>query len=140
MADKSKLDKIKEILKDEYEGKMSEATIDAFAKDLHYSLLEKQYDLEDIPAIITEYETDEDIEGDWIYIFCQLIDLLDNGPTTARRLYKSFMHEFDILETCAKLINENSRYLSEEELEVVKAKAFFTFTREALEGYGIIKP
>ena len=140
MADESKLDKIKEILKDEYEGKMSEATIDAFAKDIHFSLLEKQYELEDIPAIIMEYEAEEDVEGDWIYIFCQLIELLDNGPTTARRLYKSFMHEFDIIDTCAKLINENSQYLTCEELEEVKKKAFFTFTREALEGYGIIKP
>lgn len=134
-----KLDKIKEILKEEYEGKMSEATIDAFAKALHHSLFVGEYELEDIPATIFEYESEEGIEegGDWCYIFGQLIDLLEDNETTAKRLYRSFMHEFDLLDTFLKLINYNAEYLSKEEVTKAKEKAFGTFDRQILEGCGI---
>ena len=133
-----KLKKIKEILKEEYKDKMSDAAIDAFAKELYYSLFIGQYDLDDIPAIIFGHESEEDIEGgDWCYLFGQLIDLLDDSETTAKRLYKSFMHEFDLLDTFLKLVNLNAEYLSAEELAQAKEKAFWLFDRQMLEDCGI---
>lgn len=133
-----KLQRIREILKEEYKGKMSNAAIDSFAKELHHSLFIGQYDLDDIPAIIFGHESEEDIEGgDWCYLFGQLIDLLDDNETTAKRLYRSFMHEFDLLDTFLKLVNYNAEYLSAEELANAKEKAFGLFDRQILEGCGI---
>ena len=133
-----KLNKIKEILKGVYKDKMSDVTIDSFAKALHYSLFVGQYDLDDIPATIFEYESEEGIEGeDWCYLFGQLIDLLDDNEITAKRLYKSFMHEFDLLDTFLKLVNLNAEYLSAEELAKTKKKAFWLFDRQMLEDCGI---
>ena len=133
-----KLEKIKEILKEEYQDKMSEAAINAFDKSLHHSLFVWQYDLEDITAIIFEYEAEEEVEsGDWCYLFGQLIDLLDDNETTAKRLYKSFMYEYDLLDTFLKLVYYNAEYLSEEELADVKEKAFQIFDRQILECCGI---
>lgn len=133
-----KLNKIKEILKGVYKDKMSDVTIDSFAKALHYSLFVGQYDLDDIPATIFEYESEEGIEGeDWCYLFGQLIDLLDDNEITAKRLYKSFMHEFDLLDTFLKLVNLNAEYLSAEELAQAKEKAFWLFDRQMLEDCGI---
>ena len=133
-----KLNKIKEILKGVYKDKMSDVTIDSFAKALHYSLFVGQDDLDDIPATIFEYESEEGIEGeDWCYLFGQLIDLLDDNEITAKRLYKSFMHEFDLLDTFLKLVNLNAEYLSVEELAQAKGKAFGLFDRQMLEDCGI---
>ena len=133
-----KLEKIREILKEEYEGKMSDSAIDAFAKSLYHSLFVGQYDLEDIPAIIIGYESEENVEdGDWCYIFGQLIELLDDGETTAKRLYRSFMYEFDLLDTFLKLYNDNAEYISAEELSTAKEKALSMFDKQILGAYGI---
>ena len=138
MKNNDKLEKIREILKAEYEGKMSETAIDAFAKALHYSLFVGRYDLEDITATIFERESEENIEGgDWCYIFSQLIYLLDNAETTAKRLYKSFMQEYDLLDPFLKLYMDNAEYLSAEELAKAKKKALRLFDRQILELYGV---
>ncbi len=59
------------------------------------------------------------------------------SETTAKRLYKSFMHEFDLLDTFLKLVNLNAEYLSAEELAQAKEKAFWLFDRQMLEDCGI---
>lgn len=133
-VNKEKLKQIKEILKEEYQDKMSDAAIDSFAKQLYHSLFVGQYELEDIPATIFDCESEEGVEGgDWCYLFSQLIDLLDNNETTAKRLYRSFMEEFDLPDTFLKLVNENGEYLSAEELAEVKEKAVRLFGRQILE-------
>ena len=134
-----KLQAIIEILKDEYKDKMSDKAISGLADELYYSLFVGEYDLDDIPSIIFSTEADENIEegGDWCYVFGQLIDLLENNEKTEKRLYKSFMFDFDLLDTCLKLAIENAEFLSADELAKAKQKAFGLFDREILEIYGI---
>lgn len=133
-----KLKEIKEIIKDIYEGEMSASAINAFAQALHNSLFIEQYDLEDISAIVCEYEADAGIENtEWFYVFSRMIDLLEDNAVTAKRLYNSFMYECDLLDTFLKLYNDNAEYLSAEELSNVKEKALRIFDHQILEEYGI---
>ena len=138
MQNKEKIKEIKEILNSLYKGKMSEQTINEFANDLYESVFIEQYDFDDIPAIVFEYETNAGIEkSEWNNIFSSVIDLLDNNEITAKRLYNNFMNEFECLEAFVKLVNENSEYLSKEQLSEVKEKGFELFDKELLRSYGL---
>lgn len=133
-----KLEQIVQILKGVYKDKMSNETLNSFAEDLYDSLFVCEYDLDDITAIIFEYESEMGLEfSEFYYVFCELIDLLENNETNARRLYDSFMNDFDCLGTFVKLYNENAEYISAEELAKAKKKAFGFFDRLTLELYGI---
>lgn len=134
-----KLETIKDILKDNYQDRMSEEIINNYADDLFDSLFVSENSLDDVFAIISQYEEEANIEsgGDWYYIFVQMIDLLENGEKTARRLYDSFMNDADIIDTFSKLAEENAEYISEEELSKAKEKAFAVFDRGFLALYGI---
>ncbi|MDE6442774.1 MAG: hypothetical protein K2L12_08505 [Clostridia bacterium] len=133
-----KYKQIEQVLKDVYEDKISDDTFNPFAEDLYDSVFLCEYDLEDIFAIVFTYEAEIELEfSEVYYVFCQLIDLLEINEINARRLYKSFMDEFDCLETFVKLYNECSEYLSKIELAKAKEKAFGTFDRLTLELYGI---
>lgn len=135
-----KLEAIKGILVGEYAGDMTEDTINAFADDLYNSLFVEQYSLDDVAAIVGEYESEADVyDVDFNYLFGCLIDLLDNNEATAKRLYDNFMYEFESLEVLAKLVNENSEYLTAEQIASVKEKAFGLYDSITLEFYGIIK-
>lgn len=134
-----KLKEIKEILKSEYKDKMTDAEINTFARELNYSVFVAQYDLEDIAAVVSEHEEKAGIEDSkWCYIFGSVIDLLEDGEKTARRLYKSFMYEFDLWDTFLKLYNYNAEYLNAEELAEVKEKATGLFDKQLLKMYDII--
>lgn len=138
MDKEKKIKEIKEILISQYEGKISEQALNGFANDLYESVFVEQYDLDDIPAIVVEYEAEANIEdSEWYYIFGCMINLLDNNEVTAKRLYNSFMYDFDSLDTFIKLINENAEYLSKEQLSAVKEKAIGLFDKNILEWYGI---
>lgn len=138
MKDKEKIEAIKKVLKVQYEGRMSEQTLNEFANNLYESVFVEQYDFDDIPAIVIEYETDAGIEdSEWYYIFSNIIDLLDNNEETAKRLYNNFMNEFECLDTFVKLVNENAEYLGKEQLLKVKEKGFDLFDKETLELLGI---
>lgn len=138
MNKEKKIKEINEILISLYECKMSEQTLNEFSNDLYESVFVGQYDFDDIPAIVFEYETNANIEdSEWYYIFGSVIDLLDNNEVTAKRLYNSFMNEFECLDTFVKLVNENAEYLSKEQLLKVKGKGFELFDKETLELYGI---
>ncbi len=129
-----KLNEIKEILKDSYEGKMPDYLLEACANDLYDCLFVSGYPLEEIYCILTQYEMDAEIEScDEIYLFSQLIDLLEASHTTARRLYNSFMYEMDVLDTFLKLVNDNSQYITKQQLFNAKKKAFETFDKQLLE-------
>ena len=133
-----KLEAIKVILIDEYAGDMSEATINAFADDIYHSLFVGQCSLDDIPAIVGEYESEANVNDvDFNFLFGRLIELLDNGKATAERLYNNFMNEFESLDAVVKLINENGMYLTAEQLARVKEKAFGLYDSVMLECYGI---
>ncbi|MDE5601956.1 MAG: hypothetical protein K2J16_05605 [Clostridia bacterium] len=133
-----KLEAIKGILVGEYAGDMPEAMINAFADDLYHSLFVGQYSLDDIPAIIGEYESEANVyDVAFNYLFGQLIDLLDNNEATAKRLYDNFMYEFESLDVLAKLVNENAEYLTAEQLARAKEKAFGLYDSITLECYGI---
>lgn len=133
-----KLEKIKEILNEEYGDAMSYEMLKDFANDMYDSLFVGEYDLSDIFALANDYESNANIEdGKAFDIFTDLLDLLDNGVKTAQRLYESFMHEADLLETFLKLYNENAEYISEEKLAEAKKKAFEVFDRQMLESLGI---
>lgn len=133
-----KLKEIKEILKSEYKDKMTDTEINTFARELNYSVFVEQYDLEDIAAVVSEHEEKAGIEDSrWCCIFGSVIDLLEDGETTARRLYKSFMYEFDLWDTFLKLYNYNAEYLSAEELAEVKEKALGLFDKQLLKTYDI---
>lgn len=133
-----KLGEIKEILADKYKDKMSNEILYPFAEDLYESLFVCEYSLDDILAIIFEYESEMDLEFSEVsYVFGKLIDLLKTNEVNARRLYESFMRDFDCLDTFVKLYNEYAEYLSEEELFKAKEKAFGTFDKFTLELYGI---
>ena len=135
---KEKLEKIKDLLSSEYDGDILGKDIDAFAKDLYLSVFECEYDLSDIIPIINEYEEEAEIENTrWYYVFCGIIDMLDNGEKTAERLYDCFMHSLDILELFVKLYFENDDYISEEKLGKAKEKALGTFDKQILKALGI---
>lgn len=138
MKNSDKLEQIRDILKDEYTDKMSDDTVAAFAEELYDSMFVEQYDLDDIFAIVGQYEDEAELEdSELLTVFGRLIDLLDNCETTAKRLYKSFMYDADILDTFVKLINENEEYIGAEKLAKAKEKAFGVFDRQLLEMYGI---
>lgn len=138
MKNKEKIEAIKKVLKNKYKGKMPEQTVNEFANDLYESVFVEQHDFDDIPAIVCGYESEANIEdSEWYNIFGSMIDLLDNNEETAKRLYKSFMYDFDSLDTFIKLINENAEYLSKEQLSEVKEKAIGLFDKNLLEWYGI---
>lgn len=133
-----KIEQIAQILKDKYEDKLSDETLYAFAEDLYDSLFVCKYGLDDIFAIIFEYESEIELDfSESYYVFSELIDLLENNEETACRLYDSFMNDFDCLDTFVKLYNENAEFISAEELAKAKEKAFGTFDRITLELYGI---
>ena len=135
-----KLERIRQILSEEYDGKMTEKDIKAFAKDLHLSVFECKFGLDDVFAIVDEYEERAKIEDKrWYYVFCARIDLLDNNEETAERLYESFMYQFDILEIFIKLYFENGSYISRKKLNEAKKKAFETFDNEILAACGITR-
>ena len=134
----NKIEAIKEILKSEYGDKISDVTLNSYARALYYSLFVGQYDLSDITAIIFEFESEENLEeGDWCGMFGELIRLLDDNEVTANRLYNSFMHDFDLLDTVVKLLTRNAQFLSEEQIKKAKEKAFGVFDAVTLECYGI---
>lgn len=138
MKNKEKFNKIVAMLKDEYDGKMSEKDINAYASDLCLSVFDCEFGLDDIIPIIDEYETEANIVGTrWYYVFCGIIDLLENGEKTAERLYNSFMFDMDILDTFLKLYFENDKYISAEKLEKAKEKALEVFDDEVLKFYNI---
>ena len=132
-----KLEAIKKIVKDEYQDQLSDEAVDSLAGELYYSLFIGEYGLDDLVSIIFSNEEYENIEktGDWCYMFGQLIDLLEDGEKTAKRLYNNFMEEFDLLDTFLKL-SENVEYLSAEQWAKAKEKAFETFDNEVLKLYG----
>lgn len=133
-----KFEQITQILKDVYEDKLSDDTLYPFAEDLYESIFVCEYDLDDILSIVFEYESEMELDfSEVYYVFCELIDLLENNEANARRLYQSFMYEFDCLHTFVKLYNEYSKYLSKKELAKAKEKAFGTFDRITLELSGI---
>ena len=133
-----KLEKIKEILHSWYQDKMPEKLLNECAAELYESVFIDEYDLDDIPSIVVSYEERADIEEDeWLWVFIDIVHLLDRGESTARRLYKSFMYDLDVIDTFVLLVIENEEYLSQEELAAAKEKAFQTFDRELLESYGI---
>ena len=133
-----KSEEIKEIITDIYKDKMSDEILYPFAEDLYESLFVCEYSLDDILAIIFEYESEMNLEFSEVsYVFGKLIDLLENNEINARRLYESFMNDFDCLDTFVKLYKEYVVYLSEEELSKAKEKAFGTFDKFTLELYGI---
>ncbi len=136
----TKLEKIKEILKDTYKDKMSVGTIDACAKEIYEILFLTENSLNEIALAVIGYETDEGIEdAQWDYVFCSVIELLDNNAVTAKRLYNSFMYELDEFDTFLKLVNENAEYLCADELAKAKEKAFGLFDRQLLECFGITR-
>lgn len=138
--DNTKLKEIKRILENEYGDQMSDALTNDFANTLYDSLFIGQYDLDDITAIIRDYETQADIEDSkWDYVFISMIDLLDNNETTAKRLYKSFMYDLDMLDVLWKLVNENAEFLSAEELANVKKRAIGVFDEQILKALDIIE-
>ena len=135
---KEKLESIRELLSLEYQCEMTEREINGFASDLYSSVFGCEFDLADIVPIINGYEERAKIENTrWYYVFCGIIDLLDNGERTAERLYESFMHSMELLHTFVKLYFENDRYISREKLEKAKQKALSIFDKEVLKVYNI---
>ena len=125
-------------LKNIYGDAMPEEMLGDFARELYDSLFVGRYELFDIFAIIDTYQREAGIEqGEDYYVFTDMIDLLDNCETTAQRLYDSFMHEADFLDTFLKLYNENAEYISAEKLAEAKKKALTVFDKETLEMYDI---
>ena len=134
-----KLEAIKEILVDAYDGKMADSDVNVFAKQLHYSLFVGKHDLGDIISTVFENESEAGIEdSEWHYVFCQTIDLLDNCEETAQRLYDCFMNEWDILEIFLKLYFENDEYISEEQMSEAQEKALSLFGKDTLRSVGVI--
>ncbi len=133
-----KLNRIINILKENYEGEMSDAHINAYANELNYSLFTGCGGLDDISCIIFENEEEAGIKtGKWDYVFHDMVDLLEDGEVTAKRLYNCFMYDLDSLNVFIKLIILNSEYLTEEEIKSAKEKAFGVFDNETLKMYGI---
>ena len=138
MSNREKLDKIKEILREEYEGEMSEEDIDGLAGDLHFSVFECEFSLDDVFTTVFQYEEEAELEcTKSFYVFCAIIDLLDNCEKTAEILYDTFMYHWDILEIFLKLYYENDEYISEEKLQKAKKKALCVFDKEILRLCGI---
>lgn len=132
------IEKIKEILKYKYEGRMSDEMINAFAEELNESVFVEQYNLEDIFLIVFQFEEEANIEESRSFdVFTDVIDMLESGEKTAQRLYESFMYGMDILKTFLKLIKENEEYISAEKIAQAKEKAFGLFDKQLLEWYGI---
>ena len=138
MENDKKLGEIKELLKDEYEGLMTEKQIDEFASELYTSVFVFKFSLDEIFSLIDRYEDRANIESTKsYYVFCGTVDLLENGEETAQRLYDCFMYSWDILNLFLKLYLENEEYISEEKMEMAKKKALKTFDREILAICGI---
>lgn len=134
----SKLQEIKEILKEEYDGRMTDTEIDTFAKQLNYSMFVGKHELSDIFSTIYENECEAGImDSSDCNLFCQLIELLDSSEDTAKRLYECFMNCYDFINLFLKLYAENDEYLTEEQLSKVKKKALNTFDKEILKLYGV---
>ena len=139
MANDEKLEEIRRILTDEYGGEMSEEDIDGLAEDLHFSVFECGFSLDDIFTTVYKYEEEANIEcSRGFYVFCCIIDLLENGEETAEILYDCFMYHWDILEIFLKLYYENDEYISEEKLQKAKEKALQVFDKEILRFCGVI--
>ena len=137
-ADGKKLGEIRDLLKSVYADRLPEDTLNDFADDLYDSLFAGQYGLSDIICLVNEYESAAGIEdSEDIFIFTSMIYLLDDNEVTAQRLYDSFMHEIQLLETFVKLVNDNAEYLSAEQLAEVKAEGLQLFDKQILELYGI---
>ena len=135
---KEKLEEIKKILKGEYGDRLTETELNTLAGELYHSLFVGKYELEDLVATIVGFESEADTDDiDWVYLFNSLVDLLDDNENTAERLYISFMHEFDLLDTFLKLYEFNAEYISAEKLAEAKEKALHTFSKDVLAAYGI---
>ena len=135
---KSKLTQIKEILLDFYGDRMNTSQLESFAEALYESVFVDENDLDDIAAIVNEYEADAEISStEFYYVFVEIVELMEDCASTAKRLYKSFMYDFDSFETFLKLVTYNEEYISAEELHKAKQKALRTFDKELLALYDI---
>ena len=134
----NKLEKIKDILRGWYQDDMEQDVLDDCANELYESIFVEESDLDDIPPIVLEHEAQAEIEESlWLEIYVDIVYLLEDGVTTAKRLYKSFMYDLDIIDTFVRLVNDNEAYIGKEELALAKQRAFATFDREVLALYGI---
>lgn len=137
--DNDKLEAIKSILKNNYEGEVLEECTNFCACELYDVLFVSMCPLFDTISIILEYEFELGIEdGDSFYVFDQLTDLLEEGEVNARRLYDCFMNDLDLLELYLKII-DNSEYLSSDEIAEATQKAFGLFDKEVLAFCGIVE-
>ena len=138
MENAERLEKIKQLIKDEYGDKMPEEYVKGLAEDLNLSVFKCKFGIDDIFCTVFQYEEELNIEDTRsYYIFCGVVDMLDNCEETAEMLYETFMHHWEILEIFLKLYFENEEYISKDKFQAAKEKAFEIFDKEILRLCGV---
>ncbi len=123
------LNNIKDILAGQYED-IPEYIADGYAKELYNVVVNCKIGLMDVLEIAMDYEVMfiEDIEkftSCGCNIFTEIIELLEDGPETAQRLYQCLTEFYDPT-AFVKLINDNKRWLTREQIDdlIEISKAF----------------
>lgn len=138
MKDATKLDKIKEIIADEYGDLIPNYLLEELTSTLYDDLFDDNYRIMD--ALLALYSLEDELEiesSSAFYAFDSLLDILDENETTANNLYNCFL-EFNEFGLFSRLITDYDEYLSAEQLETVKRIGIATFDKELLKMYGVI--
>ena len=139
MDKQEKIKKIREILAAEYFYKIPVYFQAKLADELYVSMFEEKNELEDLLAIIFEYEQRVGMEdSQWDAVFPSLLDLLECDRQSAVRLYNNFMECLELFDTFMKLVNEFDAYLTKEELDAVIERGCDLYGREFLIELGVI--
>ncbi len=122
------LEEIKSLIIENY-GDVSKSILTSFSNDIYREIFEKKSDFDDLFSIIYSYENElakeqeeEENESFSWYVFAGVLDLVEDGEETAKRLYSSFM-KFNDISLLSKLLNQNAEWLTESQIEEVKKTA-----------------
>ena len=123
-----------------YGSALSKEQIRSYAKALYESAFDNVNELDDIIAVITEYESDYDIAGknsQFYYVFHDVINMLEDGAEVANRLYNCFMYRYEDFSLFTKLMH-NAEWLTKEQYNEAMSRAQKIFDTELLEISGFI--
>ncbi len=139
MDKQNKIQQIKSMLIDVYDGRLSDSELNEYSAGIYRTFFEECAELEYIMSTVFEYEYDYEISDDdsqVSYVYDGIVNLLENNQNTARRLYNEFMFRYHNLDVVFKILNENSEWLSDEEIKAVKRNAWSIFDKDMLKSIG----
>ena len=125
---------IKNLLIEVYGDTLSSCDAELYAAELYTDIFVEACSLDSVYAFAYRLEAEllgEDVPSMGWYLFTGIVELLENGEKTAKRLYDCFLgfHDFSVLK---KLLDENAEWLTSEEIDKVKQLAKGVFDREIL--------